>query len=306
MKQSVKTGEQKVDGHPVDTLLRSERLPHILCPGCGIGTAMHCIIHAMAESGIERDKHVCVSGIGCSGRVAGYIDVDSYHTTHGRAIPFALGIAIQNPELAVTVISGDGDLAAIGGNHLIHAARRNIDLNVICINNFNYGMTGGQAGPTTPLSGQSTTTPYGCWERPFNLPHLAHAVGAPFVARWTVLHVRQLKDAILRAMQKPGFCFIEVISPCPTNYGKLNSIGSGLEEMESYRRRSVVDHDANLADIEIDLAREDNRIVVGNFVDVDREPFRPMLAGPVREEKAHAEWAGLSKTQFEEDINGSE
>lgn len=306
MTQTVLTGEQNVDTHPVDALLRADRLPHILCPGCGIGTAMHCIIQAMSESGIERDKHVCVSGIGCSGRVAGYIDVDSYHTTHGRAIPFAVGIAVQNPELAVTVVSGDGDLSAIGGNHLIHAARRNIDLNVICINNFNYGMTGGQAGPTTPLSAQSSTTPYGCWDRPFNLPHLAHAVGASFVARWTVLHVRQLKDCILRAMQKPGFCFIEVISPCPTNYGKFNNIGSGLEEMESYRRRCVVDHDANLADIEIDLGQEDTPIVVGNFIDVDREPFRPILAGPVREEKTQEAWAATRKTQFEEDKNGPE
>lgn len=298
-----RSAEIIVEEHPVDNLLRGDRLPHILCPGCGIGPTMHCYVRAMEESGVEKDKHVCVSGIGCSGRTAGYVDVDSYHTTHGRAIPFALGIAVQNPSLMVSVISGDGDLSAIGGNHLIHAARRNIDLNVICINNFNYGMTGGQASPTTPLSAQSSTTPFGCWERPFNLPHLAHAVGASFVARWTVLHVRQLKDAILRAMHKEGFCFIEVISPCPTNFGHANSLGSPIDEMQSYRKRCVVDHDANLADVDIDPTQQDSPIVVGNFIDVDREAFRPMMAGPVHD-RTPADWAAVRSTTFKEDQNG--
>lgn len=278
MNENVLTGEIRADTHPADEMLRSDRLPHILCPGCGIGPTMHALIEAITESGIDRDKHVCVSGIGCSGRVAGYVDVDSYHTTHGRAIPFALGIAVQNPELCVTVVSGDGDLSAIGGNHLIHAARRNVNLNIICINNFNYGMTGGQAGPTTPFGSKSTTTPDGVSDRPFNLPHLAHAVGAPFVSRWTTIHLRQLKQTILRAMHKKGFCFIEVISPCPVNYGKSNNIGSGLQEMERYRTQCVVDHDANLADIDIDLSKEDNHIVVGDFIDVDRPHFNPARA----------------------------
>lgn len=290
-----------LEQHPMDGWMRSERLPHILCPGCGIGPTMHCYVTAMAESGIDRDNHVCVSGIGCSGRTAGYVNVDSYHTTHGRAIPFAIGIAVHKPELAVTVISGDGDLSAIGGNHLIHAARRNINLNVICINNFIYGMTGGQAGPTTPMSAMTTTTPFGCWERPFNLPHLVRAVGAVFVARWTVLHVRQLKDAILRAMEKKGFSFIEVISPCPTSFGRRNNLGEGIQEMEKYRERCVVAHDADPADVEIDLTRDDSPIVVGNFYDVDREPFRPMLAGPVEPAPRPAAWAAVRPTQFKED-----
>ncbi len=145
--------------HPMDRLLRADRLPHILCAGCGIGTVIHGYANAIAASGIEENNHVCVSGIGCSGRAAGYVNVDSYHTTHGRALPFALGIAVHKPELNVTVISGDGDLTAIGGNHFIHAARRNVNLNVICINNFNYGMTGGQVGPTTPIGAKGTTWP---------------------------------------------------------------------------------------------------------------------------------------------------
>jgi 2-oxoglutarate ferredoxin oxidoreductase subunit beta len=161
--------------HPIDNLLRADRFPHILCPGCGIGTVIHGYAHAIAASEIPEDQHVCVSGIGCSGRAAGYVNVDSYHTTHGRALPFALGIAVHNPKLNVTVISGDGDLTAIGGNHLIHAARRNVNLNVICINNFNYGMTGGQVGPTTPIGAKGSTAPTGAVEQPFNLPYTARA-----------------------------------------------------------------------------------------------------------------------------------
>ncbi len=260
--------------HPIDRLLRADRLPHILCAGCGIGTVIHSYAHAIGRSEIEEDQHVCVSGIGCSGRAAGYVNVDSYHTTHGRALPFAIGIAVHRPELVVTVISGDGDLAAIGGNHLIHAARRNANINVICINNFNYGMTGGQVGPTTPIGAKGTTAPAGSGEAPFNLPCLAKATGAVFVARWTILHVRELQDAILRSMQKPGFCFIEVLSPCPTSFGSANQLGPGVDELEIYRQRCVVDNGApQLAGCDIDLNDENKPITVGNFVDVDRPPF---------------------------------
>jgi 2-oxoglutarate ferredoxin oxidoreductase subunit beta len=260
--------------HPIDKLLRADRLPHILCPGCGIGTVIHGYAHAIAASGIDEDRHVCVSGIGCSGRAAGYVNVDSYHATHGRALPFALGIAVHNPELNVTVISGDGDLTAIGGNHLIHSARRNVNLNVICINNFNYGMTGGQVGPTTPLGARGTTAPEGAVEYPFNLPFLAKATGAVFVARWTILHVREFQDAVLRSMQKPGFCFIEVLAPCPTSFGKSNKIGDGLHEVEIYRQRCRIDNGAqDLEDLDIDLLDENKAITVGNFVDIERKAY---------------------------------
>jgi 2-oxoglutarate ferredoxin oxidoreductase subunit beta len=260
--------------HPIDNLLRADRLPHILCPGCGIGTVIHGYAHAIAASGLPEDQHVCVSGIGCSGRAAGYVNVDSYHTTHGRALPFALGIAVHKPELKVTVISGDGDLSAIGGNHLIHAARRNVNLNVICINNFNYGMTGGQVGPTTPIGARGSTAPGGAVEQPFNLPYLAKATGAIFVARWTILHVREFQDAVLRSMQKPGFCFIEVLAPCPTSFGRANDIGDGLHEVEIYRQRCRIENGApNLESLDIDLLDENRSITVGNFVDIERPPF---------------------------------
>lgn len=263
--------------HPLDELIRADRMPHIWCPGCGIGIAMRCYAQGILESDVPVDNHVVVSGIGCSGRVAGYMNLDSYHTTHGRAIPFAMGIKLVKPELMVTVFSGDGDLAAIGGNHLIHAARRNIDVKVICINNFNFGMTGGQFGPTTPKGAIATTAPYGNPESPFNLPYLLAAAGANYVTRWTTLHARQLKKSIVEAFNKPGFTFIEVLAPCPIGFGKSNNINDGLEEMELYRNRCVLvnDGDVRAEELMIDL-REEQPIMIGKFIDRDRQPYQPV------------------------------
>lgn len=263
-----------VESHPLDGLLRADRLPHIWCPGCGLGSIMACLANAISQSTTPLDKHVIVSGIGCSGRVAGYLKLDSFHTTHGRAIPFATGLKVANPELEVTVFSGDGDLLAIGGNHFIHAARRNVDINVVCVNNFNYGMTGGQAGPTTPEGARTTTTPYGNAEPTFNVPHLAATLGAVFVARWTSLHVRQLERSLRRALQKRGFTFTEVLSPCPVGFGKLNDIGEGLEEMRLYRENCVIQPDADLSQDAIDM-RHGSKITLGEFVDVERPAYSP-------------------------------
>jgi len=249
---------------------------------------MACYTDAIQASPVTAEHHVCVSGIGCTGRVAGYVNVDSFHTAHGRAIPFALGLKVANPQLQVTVCSGDGDLSAIGGNHLIHAARRNIDITVICVNNFNYGMTGGQAGPTTPFEATTSTSPYGNTEQPFNLPHLVATAGAVFVARWTSLHVRQTRDAIRAALAKPGFSFIEVLSPCPVGFGKANELGEGLDEMWFYRRRSIVDHNARLEDIGLSMSEEEP-IVLGNFVDRERPLFKPAVATSALEEVLYAE-----------------
>ncbi|MFQ6117235.1 MAG: thiamine pyrophosphate-dependent enzyme [Candidatus Bipolaricaulia bacterium] len=262
----------KTDRHPEDEFLRKDRIPHIWCPGCGIGIAVKAYIEALKLSEIPLEKQVIVSGIGCSGRAGGYVNIDSYHTTHGRAIPFATGLKVADPELEITVFSGDGDLFAIGGNHFIHAARRNVDINIICCNNFNYGMTGGQVGPTTPEYAITSTSPYGCMEDGFNLPYVAAAAGAVFVARWTTLHFRKLRDAILRAFEKRGLTFIEVVSPCPTSFGRPNELGQGLDEMEWYKERSVIDHDANLHEIGLSM-KEDSEIVVGNFVDAERPTF---------------------------------
>jgi len=255
---------------PIDHYLRVDRMPHIWCTGCGIGLATSCFIRGIERAGLDLDKIALVSGIGCSGRVAGYVKLDSFHTTHGRALPFATGLKLGNPELKVVVFSGDGDIAAIGGNHLIHSARRNMDMTVICINNFNYGMTGGQLGPTTPLEARSTTSPYGNFEYPFNLPYLVAASGATYVARWTVLHLRHLERSIAEALVKPGFSFIEVISPCPPIYGRMNKRSRGLDEMHYYQEKSLIRNGADPKDVDI---TSDGSIIVGKFVDIQRPTF---------------------------------
>ncbi|MDH5481471.1 MAG: thiamine pyrophosphate-dependent enzyme [Candidatus Bathyarchaeota archaeon] len=270
--------------HPFSSYLRSAMIPHIWCSGCGNGIVLNCFIHALEELQRDLDKLVVVSGIGCIGRTAGYANADSFHTTHGRAIAFATGVKLANPELEVVVISGDGDLFAIGGNHFIHAARRNIGVKVICANNFNYGMTGGQQGPTTPLEASTTTTPYGNIEHPFNLVHLAAAAGATYVARWTTLHVRRLTQSIKRMLQKEGFCFVEVISPCPEIFGRRNKMRTGLEMMEWFRRASSVENFSDPSKAEI----TSKRILVGEFVNVEKVSYERLLhekIGQINEKK---------------------
>jgi 2-oxoglutarate/2-oxoacid ferredoxin oxidoreductase subunit beta len=256
--------------HPMSPFLRMDRMPHIWCPTCGIGTVVKCYTKALEESGVDLDKVVVVSGIGCTGRVAGYVKLDSFHSTHGRAIPFATGLKLARPELLVTVFSGDGDLVGIGGNHFIHAARRNMDLLVVLVNNFTYGMTGGQNAPTTPLSARSSTMPFGNYERPFNLPHLAASCGATYVARWTCLHVRRLTKSIKEAIARKGFRFIEVITPCPTLYARLNKLGSGLNLMQFYHDSAEIENGADPRDVDIDFQE---RIVCGKFVDEQKPTF---------------------------------
>jgi len=252
---------------PSEKFLRTERLPHIWCPGCGIGSALNCFIRAIDHLEMNLDKLIVVSGIGCTGRVAGYLKLDSFHTTHGRAIPFATGLKLANPELKLVVFSGDGDLASIGGNHLIHAARRNIDMTVICVNNFIYGMTGGQVGPTSPTQVRTTTTPYGNFEPPFNLPYLMAASGASYIARWTIIHLTQLESAIGEALNRPGFNFIEVISPCPTIYGRLNKKANGVEFLRYFQQGSVTRNGADPKEADIEF---NGPIIVGKFIDKKR------------------------------------
>ncbi len=264
------------DQHPMDNLLRDDRLPHIWCAGCGLGTVLTCFVSALRKAELDPDKVSIVSGIGCTGRSAGYLDLDGFHTTHGRAIPFATGLKLANPELKVVVITGDGDLVAIGGNHLIHAARRNVDLTVICVNNFNYGMTSGQVGPTTPTGARTSTSPYGNVEQPFNVPHLAAACGATYVARWTTLHVRRLEHSLNEALAKRGFSLVEVISPCPTYYGRSNKMGTALDQLKYYHDLSVIRHGSDPAEADIGLGTE---VVVGCFVNEDK----PTLDDRLRE-----------------------
>jgi len=265
---------EEIDRHPMDDLLRTERLPHIWCPGCGLGTSLSCFTSALMRSGLDLDKVSIVSGIGCTGRVAGYLRLDGFHTTHGRAIPFATGLKLANGDLKVVVFSGDGDLIAIGGNHFIHAARRNMDLTVICVNNFNYGMTGGQVGPTTPTGARTSTSPKGNLEHPFNVPNLAAAAGATYIARWTVLHARRLEQSMYKALLKPGFSVVEVISPCPTLYGRFNRRKYGTDMIEYYHQKAVIRHDVRPWEVDIDLGGE---IICGEFVDIERPTFQDRL-----------------------------
>jgi 2-oxoglutarate ferredoxin oxidoreductase subunit beta len=267
--------------------LRQDRLPHVWCPGCGIGTSVNCFIRALNESGLDLDRVAVVSGIGCTGRVAGYLKLDSFHTTHGRAIPFATGLKLANPALKVVVYSGDGDLFAIGGNHFVHAARRNMDLMVICVNNHTYGMTGGQAAPTTPLGATQTTMPFGNFEGPFNLPFLADACGAVYVARWTVHHVRPLAQAMKEGLAKKGFVFIEVLSPCPTLYLRRNGLGQGIDQLKYYKARSVTRNGADTKTVELTFQGE---ITVGKFVD---------RQGPTWREAMDRHYAGALAGQYQ-------
>ncbi len=262
-----KAGNKQI--HPLDDMVRRDRMPHIWCPGCGIGTVFSACLTAIKSSGIDLDKVVMVSGIGCSGRAAGYTNLDSFHTTHGRAIPFATGVKLANPELKVIVFSGDGDLFAIGGNHFIHAARRNIDITVVCVNNLNYGMTGGQAAATTPEGSLTTTTPLGNPERPFNLPLLAYAAGASYVARWTMLHIQDLTESIKEAMVKPGFAFIEALSPCPVNYGRRNK-EKPLDTLTMYRDKTIIKNGASPLELDVDSRKS---IILGKFVDIQKPTF---------------------------------
>ena len=261
--------------NPVEPFLRMDRMPHIWCPACGIGTTVNCFARALESSKLNLDKVAVVSGIGCTGRVAGYANLDCFHTTHGRAIPFATGLKLSNPELQVVVYSGDGDLFAIGGNHFIHAARRNMDIKVICVNNLTYAMTGGQTGPTTPDRGDlARPRPTASSSRPSIWCRLAEAAGASYVARWTTYHVKQLSRSMEEVLNKKGFCFIEVLSPCPTLYQRRNKMGDGLDAMKFYKQVSKMRNGAPTSECALTKAGE---IVVGKFVDRDRPDYLELL-----------------------------
>ena len=209
--------------------LAAHKLPTIWCPGCGNGIVLKAILKAFADLGLDKRKTVAVSGIGCWGWADDYIDVNAFHGTHGRALAFATGIKLANPELTVIVLMGDGDGATIGGNHLIHAARRNVDLTAVVVNNFNYGMTGGQYSGTTPAGSRTSTSPLGHAEDPFDLCALAAAAGAPYVARGSVRDGAALRRLIRNGLSRRGFSFIEALSICPTHYGRRNDARTPFE-----------------------------------------------------------------------------
>lgn len=220
-------------------LRRDKKFPHVWCPGCGIGIMLGALVRAIDRCGFEKDEIVLVSGIGCSGRLPVYVDFNTLHTTHGRALTFATGIKLAKPRLKVIVVMGDGDAVAIGGNHFIHAARRNIDLTAVILNNSVYGMTGGQYSPTTPHGMKSTTTTYANIEHAFQISELAVTSGASFVARGTVYHAANLDALMEKAFRKEGFSVVEVIAHCHTQYGRLNRLGGPVEMLEWQRDHAI-------------------------------------------------------------------
>lgn len=218
---------------------RQNRLPHIWCPGCGHGTVTGALVRAIARLGLDKNKVVVVSGIGCSSRAPGYLDFDTLHTAHGRALAFATGIKLSRPDLKVIVMTGDGDCTAIGGNHFIHAARRNIDITTIVMNNNIYGMTSGQYSPMTPKGMLGTTAPYGNVERSFDLGKLAIAAGATYVARATAYHATLMSELIEKAMLNKGFSVVETVTQCPTYLGRKNKIGTAVDMLNWFKDRAV-------------------------------------------------------------------
>ncbi len=220
-------------------LRHDKKFPHVWCPGCGIGIVMGALLRAIHNLGLSKDEVVLASGIGCSGRMPTYVDFNTLHTTHGRSLTFATGVKLAKPELNVISVMGDGDATAIGGNHFIHAARRNLDITAIIINNSTYGMTGGQYSPTTPYGSKSTTSVYGHVEHAFSIAELAVTAGASFVGRGTVYHASHLDKLIGQAIQKRGFSVVEVISNCHVQHGRRNKLGGAVEMMQSFKENAV-------------------------------------------------------------------
>ena len=250
--------------HPLHKYRRPGVTSTTNCPGCGNGIVLQAILRAIEELEMTLDDFVFVSGIGCSAWIPSpFFDADVLHTTHGRPIAFGLGVKLGLPDKKVMVVSGDGDLAAIGGNHLIHNARRNVEMIVICINNSIYGMTGGQAAPTTPMGLKTASTPYGVLENSFDISELVKAAGASLVARWTTYQPRQLMASIKKAIVHKGFSFIEVITQCPVQFGRKTGRGSSVEMLMDYKAKSISFKDA------AKLSPEEltDKITVGELVD---------------------------------------
>lgn len=262
-------------------LRHHKKFPHVWCAGCGIGIVMGSIMRSVQKLELEQDDVAIVSGIGCTGRMSVYMDFNTMHTTHGRALAFATGLKLARPEMEIIVVMGDGDALAIGGNHFIHAARRNIDLTAIVVNNNIYGMTGGQSSPTTPLGSYSATAPYQHIEQPFPICDLAIAAGAPFVARGTVFHVAQMDKLIEKAMRKRGFAVVEAVSYCHTTFGRANDMKSPIKMMRVLKETSITVQAARKLGNEL----PDDKIVRGVCHDEDKPEFTELYDQII--ERAH-------------------
>ncbi|MCC8194871.1 MAG: 2-oxoacid:ferredoxin oxidoreductase subunit beta [Deltaproteobacteria bacterium] len=219
--------------------IRERFFPHIWCPGCGHGTVLNTLVRTVAEMGLDQNDVMAVSGIGCSARISGYLDYNTLHTLHGRALAFATGIKMTNPKLNVIVPMGDGDALAIGGNHFIHAARRNINITALVLNNRIYGMTGGQYSPLSGLGISATTAPYSSIDREFDVVKIASGAGATFVARTTAYHAQEMAKLMRKAIEHNGFSVLEILTPCPTYFGRKNKMGDSPEMLQWFKDHTV-------------------------------------------------------------------
>lgn len=266
----------------MEEYLITERLPHFWCPGCGNGIIVGALVRAFRALGLKREKTVVVTGIGCFGKADDYIRTNAFHGTHGRALAAATGIKAARPELTVVTLMGDGDCATIGGNHLIHAARRNIGVTAVVANNFNYGMTGGQFSATTPTGSCTSTSPFGNVEGSLDLCALAATVGANYVARSTIYHAPALERLLKEALVKEGFSFVEVLSSCPVYFGRYNERPAPVNLMKLWRERRLPPGMGS-----------DGKVVLGRLVDRDRPEFtvryRRMAAEIMAQGKGHEE-----------------
>ncbi|NDV18379.1 2-oxoacid:ferredoxin oxidoreductase subunit beta [Pseudodesulfovibrio sp. JC047] len=247
-------------------LIRERFFPHIWCPGCGHGVVLNSLLHVVDELGLDPRSMCMISGIGCSARISGYVNFHTMHTMHGRALPCATGIKMSKPELNVIVPMGDGDAMAIGGNHFIHACRRNIDLTAIVLNNRIYGMTGGQYSPLSGRGILATTAPYGSIDNDFDTVSLAKGAGASFVARTTAFHVKEMAKILKKAINHKGFSAVEVMVQCPTYFGRKNKMGGAIDLLKSYR-----DNTAPLGSKKLEENPE--LIPRGIFVDEERPEY---------------------------------
>jgi 2-oxoglutarate ferredoxin oxidoreductase subunit beta len=263
-------------------LRHSKKFPNIWCAGCGIGIVLGAIIRAVDKLQLNKDDVALLSGIGCTGRMPVYVDFNTLHTTHGRALAFATGLKMVRPEMKVITVMGDGDALAIGGNHFIHAARRNIGLTAIVVNNSTYGMTGGQYSPTTPIGAQAATAPYGHIEQPFPIAELAMAAGAAFVARSTVYHVQELEKYVAQAITKEGFAVVEAVSYCHTTLGRMNRWGTAPDMMRRLKEESIPLKRAEGMSAEEKRAK----IVRGVFVDQDIPEYTQLYDQIIAEAQA--------------------
>jgi len=274
-----------VTEHPLRKFTRPHVKKTTTCPGCGNGIVAQAILRSIDELGLNMDDFVFVSGIGCSAWIPSPLfAADTLHTTHGRPVAFATGVKLGRPESHVMVASGDGDLTAIGGNHLIHAARRNIDITIVLVNNGIYGMTGGQTAPTTPRGLTTITSPYGSMEHALNISETITAAGAPYVARWTTFHPRQLTRSIKKGIQKKGFALIEAVSQCPVQFGRASKIGKAVNMLQYFKENSIrVNKTTEMSEADLQ-----GKIIVGEFADKEKVELS-------------SQWLELSKHMMEEE-----